>query len=157
MTTPTQHPTPQPDSATRPSRGPQASTPSYGAATFGGMLMLLAGTLHLVQGLVALVNDEFYVSRQAQMVELDLVTWGWIHLVFGVLVASTGAALVAGRYGARIPAVLLVALSVVVNAIWFAHYPFWSATVIALDVFVIWALIAQREAGAGHEASRSAR
>lgn len=157
MTTPTQHPTPQPDSATRPSRGPQASTPSYGAATFGGMLMLLAGTLHLVQGLVALVNDEFYVSRQAQMVELDLVTWGWIHVVFGVLVASTGAALLAGRRGARIPAVLLVALSIVVNAIWFAHYPFWSGTVIALDVFVIWALTAQREAGTGHESGRSAR
>lgn len=40
--------------------------------------MLLAGTLHLLQGLVALVNDEFYVSRQTQMVELDLVAWGWI-------------------------------------------------------------------------------
>lgn len=157
MTTPTQHPTPQADSATRPSRKQEAPGPSYGAATFGGMLMLLAGTLHLVQGLVALVNDEFYVSRQTPMVELDLVTWGWIHVVFGVLVASTGAALVAGRRGARIPAVLLVALSIVVNAIWFAHYPFWSATVIALDVFVIWALIAQREAAAGHETNRSAR
>lgn len=78
MTTPTQHPTPQPDSATRPSRRQQAPTPSYGATTFGGMLMLLAGTLHLLQGLVALVNDEFYVSRQTQMVELDLVAWGWI-------------------------------------------------------------------------------
>ena len=33
--------------------------------------------------------------------ELDLVAWGWIHLVFGVLVASTGAALVAGRRGAH--------------------------------------------------------
>jgi hypothetical protein len=121
------------------------------------MLMLLSGTLHLVQGLVALVNDEFYVSRQAQMVELDLVAWGWIQLVFGLLVASTGAALVAGRRGARIPAVILVALSMVVNAVWFAHYPFWSATVIALDVFVIWALVAQRDAGAEHEPSRSTR
>ena len=119
--------------------------------------MLLAGTLHLLQGLVALVNDEFYVSRQTQMVELDLVAWGWIHVVFGMLVASTGAALVGGRRGATIPAVLLVALSIVVNAIWFAHYPFWSATVIALDVFVIWALIAQRDGGAGHETGRSTR
>lgn len=156
MTTPTQHPTPQPASATPTSRTQRAPTSSYGAATFAGMLMLLAGTLHLVQGLVALVNDEFYVSRQAQMVELDLVAWGWIHVVFGVLVASTGAALLAGRRGARVPAVLLVALSIVVNAIWFAHYPFWSATVIALDAFVIWALTVQRDQGAGHEPSRSA-
>lgn len=147
--TATQPPPPQPDSATHPSGRQPAPTPSYGAATFGGMLMILAGTLQAVQGLVALVNDEFYVSRQAQMVELDLVTWGWIHVAFGVLVASTGAALLAGRHGARLPAVLLLALSIVVNAIWFAHYPFWSATVIALDVFVIWALVAQREPGPG--------
>lgn len=129
----------------------------YGAATFAAMLMLLAGTLHLVEGLVALVNEDFYVVKAAQPFELDLAAWGWIHLVFGLAVGLAGAGLLGGTRGARAAATVLAAVSVLVNALWLPHYPLWSVTVIGLDVFVLWALLTRRETTAGQSAGRSTR
>jgi hypothetical protein len=130
--------------ADRSSRELPPSEP-YDAATFAAMLMLLAGTLHLVEGLVALVNEDFYVLRAAEPFELDLVVWGWIHVVFGLVVAVAGGGLLGRARGARVAATVLAALSVIVNAAWLPHYPLWSATVIGLDIFVLWSLLARRE------------
>lgn len=115
-----------------------------GAMTFAGMLMILAGALHLVQGLVALVNDDFYVTGEEYMFRFDLTSWGWIHLVGGLAVVLVGAALVAGRRRAGMLAVVVASLSILVNFLWMPYYPLWSLTVIAFDVFVVWAVVAHR-------------
>ena len=117
-----------------------------GTMTFAGMLMILAGALHLVQGLVALVNDDFYVTGEEYMFRFDLTSWGWIHLVGGLAVALVGAALIAGRPWAGMTAVVVAALSILVNFLWMPYYPLWSLTVIAFDVFVFWAVVARRSA-----------
>ena len=43
---------------------------------------------------------------------------------------------------ARTVAVVLAGLSILANFLWIPYYPVWSLTVIAFDVFVIWALVA---------------
>jgi hypothetical protein len=131
---------------TRPTdRAPAPTGPSpsvYGGIVFAGMLMILSGTFQLIQGLVALFNDDFYVTGQEYVFRFDLTTWGWIHLVVGTVVALAGAALLSGRLWARTVAVVLAGLSILANFLWLPYYPIWSLTVMAFDVFVIWAVVA---------------
>ena len=118
------------------------SPAAYGGVVFAAMLMILAGTFQSVQGLVALVNDDFYVTGEEYIFRFDLTTWGWVHLVLGVIVGLAGAALLRGAVWARTVAVILAGLSILANFLWIPYYPVWSLTVIAFDFFVIWALAA---------------
>jgi hypothetical protein len=118
------------------------STRAYGGIVFAAMLMILAGTMQFLQGLVALVNDDFYVRGSEYLFRFDLTTWGWIHLVTGLVLAFAGAALLRGAMWARTLAVVIAGLSIFANFLWLPYYPVWSLTVMAFDLFVMWALIA---------------
>ena len=113
-----------------------------GWIVFAGMMMIVLGTFHAFQGLVALFKDEYYlVSSKGLAVNVDFTTWGWVHLILGIVVALAGAALMAGQMWARVAAVFLAFLSAIVNVGFLAAYPVWSSLMIALDVLVIWAVI----------------
>ena len=47
---------------------------------------------------------------------------------------------VLGPHVARVTAIVLVMISAIENFFFIPYYPFWSILVIALDVWVIWAL-----------------
>lgn len=115
---------------------------AVGLSVFAGVMMLMGGTLQAIQGLVALFNDEFVVFGQEYLFKFDITVWGWIHLVLGVVVALAGVALFQGATWARVVAVLVACVSIVANFIWMPYYPLWSLTIIALDVFIIWAVTA---------------
>jgi hypothetical protein len=107
-----------------------------------GILMVMAGIFHAVQGLVALVNDTFFVVGEDYVFEFDITSWGWIHLILGVAVAAAGVYLFTGAVWARTVAVLVASVSIVANFLWIPFYPVWSLLIIAFDVFVIWAVTA---------------
>jgi hypothetical protein len=113
-----------------------------GGIVFAGVLMILGGTLQAVQGLVALANDTFYVAGEEYLFQFDVTTWGWVHLVLGLVVAFGGVSLFRGATWARVLAIALASLSIVANFVWLPYYPLWSLTLIGLAVFVIWALAA---------------
>ena len=103
-----------------------AASPSefaVGLTLFAAVMMIMVGAFQALQGIVALFNDTFYVAGEKWIFSFDITTWGWIHLVVGAGVA-------------------VAALSAVLNFMWMPYYPLWSMLIIALDVFVIWALIA---------------
>ena len=101
--------------------------------------MVLSGSLQAIQGIVALFNDTFYVVGEEYIFEFDVTSWGWIHLIMGVVVALAGVGLFQGAVWARTVAVIVASVSIIANFMWMPYYPFWSLTVIAFDVFVIWA------------------
>lgn len=107
-----------------------------------GVLMVLIGTMHAIQGLVALANDDFYVVGQEYVFEFDVTTWGWIHLIGGVIVLLAGIALFQGSVWARTLAVVIASISILLNFMWLPYYPLWSLVVIGFDLFVIWAVTA---------------
>jgi hypothetical protein len=107
-----------------------------------GILMVMAGIFQAIQGMVALFNNEFFVVGEEYVFEFDVARWGWVHLVLGIVVAAAGAALFVGELWARVLAVGLACLSIIVNFTWLPYYPLWSLVVIAFNVFVIWALTA---------------
>ncbi|KQR16754.1 hypothetical protein ASF78_05220 [Cellulomonas sp. Leaf334] len=107
---------------------------------FAATMLIVIGVLHALQGLVAVLNDTFYVVGAEWVFEFDVTTWGWIHILVGLLVAVAGFFVLSGAVWARIVGVLVASLSLILNFIWLPYYPVWAVVIIALDVFVIWAL-----------------
>ncbi|WUJ70193.1 hypothetical protein OG809_34500 [Kribbella soli] len=113
---------------------------AIGFVLFAGVMMVLAGGFQIFSGLVALFQNEFYVSTRNYLFQFDATAWGWIHLLFGVLVMVAGFAVMAGQTWARVVAIVLASLSALANFTFIPYYPFWALTIIAIDIFVIWAL-----------------
>ena len=60
--------------------------------------------------------------------------------ILGVLVALAGMALYSRATWAGIAALFLCVLSAIDNFFFIPYYPFWSILLIALNVWIIWAL-----------------
>jgi hypothetical protein len=126
---------------------PQASGWALGLILFAAMMMIMSGVFQGIQGLVAIFEDQFYVATPNYLFQLDVTAWGWAHLIWGIVVALAGWALLSGATWARVVGIILAALSAIANFAFLPYYPVWSLLIIALDVFVIWALAAHgREA-----------
>lgn len=121
-----------------------------GFAVFAGTLMIVSGILQAVTGLVALFQNEVYVVGVNYLFSFDATTWGWVHLLVGILVGMAGAAVLTGQLWGRVVGIGLAALSMIANFLFIPHYPVWSLLVIALNVFVIWALCSYDREAAGH-------
>ena len=123
-------------------REKEASGWAVGFILFAGILMVMAGFFQALAGLVAIFENEFYVATRNYLFQFDATTWGWIHLLVGLIVAFAGFAVMAGRTWGRVVGITLAVLSAVANFLFIPYYPFWALTVITLDIFVIWALAA---------------
>jgi hypothetical protein len=125
--------------------GEQAEVPS-GVATgfivFAGVMMIMSGAFQAIAGLVALFEDEFYVATRNYLLQFDATSWGWIHLLIGLMVLFAGLAVLSGQTWGRVVGITLAVLSALANFAFVPYYPFWALLIIALDVFVIWALAA---------------
>ena len=105
-------------------------------------MMIMAGSFQALQGLIGIFENEFYVATRNYLFEFDATTWGWIHLIFGLVVAFAGWGLLSGRTWARVVAITVALLSALANFLFIPYYPFWSLLIITLDIFVIWAVAA---------------
>jgi hypothetical protein len=122
--------------------GRQTSGWAVGFIMFAAIMMIMVGVFQALQGLVAIFENEFYVATRNYLFQFDATTWGWIHLVVGLIVAFAGWGLLSGQTWARIVGITLAALSATANFLFIPYYPVWSLLIIAVDVFVIWALTA---------------
>jgi hypothetical protein len=113
-----------------------ATGTSMGAA----VILVTVGALQVLQGISAVAEDEAIVRGIEYTYKFDLTTWGWIHIVLGAIVAVVGGALFTGAAWARASALVIAAVSILANFLWLPYYPWWSITIIALDVVVIWAV-----------------
>ena len=115
---------------------------AVGWAGFAGIMLIIVGVMDFIQGLVAIVNDEFYVIDDDWVVKFDVTTWGWIHLILGVVLVLAGLGIFTGNVAARTVGVIVAGLAVIANFAWLPYYPVWSIILIAVSVAVIWALTA---------------
>lgn len=103
-------------------------------------VMMMGGAFQAIAGLVALFHDDFYLTTPNYLLQFDTTTWGWIHLLLGVLVLFASFAVLSGKVWGLTIGIVLAVLSALANFAFIPYYPLWSLVVIALDVFVIWAL-----------------
>lgn len=111
-----------------------------GVARFAGIMLSIFGVLEALQGISAIAHDNVFVRGLNYTYELDVTTWGWIHLVLGVIAMAIGVAIVSGRtvgYLGGIGAAFVAALA---NFAFLPYAPFWTIVLIAFNVSVIWAL-----------------
>ena len=52
-----------------------------------------------MQGLIALFEDEYFVVTKSGYLVVDLTAWGWIMLIWGVLLVLAGLGLLSPRRG----------------------------------------------------------
>jgi hypothetical protein len=115
-----------------------------GWATFlyfaAGMLLLL-GVFQVMEGVVALAKDDFYLTgRNGMPITVDLTTWGWIHLVLGLLMVGAAIGVVGGKMWGRVIGIALAAVAALANVLFLPAAPFLGATIIGMCVLVIYAL-----------------
>jgi hypothetical protein len=122
--------------------GRQTSGWAVGFILFAAIMMIMSGVFQALEGLIAIFQNEFYVTTRNYIFQFDATTWGWIHLVLGLLVALAGWGLLSGRTWARAAAIILAVLSATANFFFIPYYPFWAILIITLDIFVIWAVAA---------------
>jgi hypothetical protein len=115
---------------------------AVGFILFAAIMMLMAGVFQVSAGLVAIFENEFYVATRNYLFQFDATTWGWIHLLIGLVVALAGWGLLSGRTWARVVGITVAVLSAIANFLFIPYYPIWSLLIITLDVFVIWAIAA---------------
>ena len=114
-----------------------------GWARFAAVILIISGIFSGIQGLVALIGpNTYYVVSGGDLFLFDVAGWGWWNVILGVALLLTGLALFTGALWARVVAVVIAVLSAVVQLLLVPAQPWWSFIVIAMDVLIIYAVIA---------------
>jgi hypothetical protein len=113
---------------------------AIGWTYFAAFMMMMIGVWHAIAGLAAIFNDEFFVITGEYTFKLDVSTWGWIHLIIGIVILLAGFGLFSGAIWARTIGVIMAIVSSVAAFAWLPYQPFWSALLIFAAISVIWAL-----------------
>jgi len=119
---------------------------------FAGWLMIIIGSIDAFEGLIAIIRGQYYVLSSQSIVVFNLKTWGWIALIWGIIVALAGFGLLSGATWARWTAIVIGSLSFILQLGFLGStpYPLWGLTVMGLTLVVLYALIVRwNEAIAG--------
>ncbi len=122
---------------------PGEQTAWVGWVVFGAVVMVLLGVYHLMAGLVALFRQSYFVAPHRDLlVTVSYDTWGWVHLIGGLVVVAAGVGLLTGATWARVVGVIVAMTSAILNLAFLAASPVWAVMMIAMDVLVIYAITA---------------
>jgi hypothetical protein len=121
-----------------------ASGAVIGWTVFAAVMLMISGIGNILEGIAQLVRGSYFVTLPNYAYTLSVHSWGWIHLGAGIVVFLAGAALLADKTWARAVGVAFASLSLFMNLVYLPFFPVWSIVVIAVDAFVIWALLTPR-------------
>jgi hypothetical protein len=119
--------------------------PMAGWILFASIMMLVIGTLDFFEGLIAVVRDNYYVVTANQLLVFDISTWGWVTMIWGIVLVLAGFALMSGSSWARWFTILLAGVNILAQLGWLGSttYPLWTLVIIGLNVIVLYALTAR--------------
>jgi hypothetical protein len=139
----------------RSASGPAHLSPDSRGATvwlgwllFVGILLFAAGVINVLQGVVALVNPDFYlVSASGLVINVNYTVWGWALLILGATLIVAGFGIALGYGWARVVGVVVASINALVNLAFVSAYPLWTVIAVAFDVLVIYALVVHGDEG----------
>jgi hypothetical protein len=117
------------------------SAAAGGLIALAAVLMILSGLWSFFVGITGVLSGGFYVAVHNYTFSYSIHAWGWTHLIIGAVIFAAGVCLLLGMMWARVVGVVLAVISGLANFLFLPYYPLWSIVVIALDAFIIWALI----------------
>ena len=114
-------------------------------------MLAIVGLINIVQGLTALLDETYYVAASSEGLLIgDLTVWGIVLLIWGGAQVAAGMGLNSGHGWARVLALIIASVGIVIQMVLVSAQPIWSLVIIALDVVVIFALtVYWQEARAG--------
>ena len=116
-----------------------------GWTVFAAVMLMISGIGNILEGIAQLVRGSYFVTLPNYAYNLSVHSWGWFHLIAGIVVFLAGAALLADKTWARVVGVAFASFSLFMNLVYLPFFPVWSIVVIAIDAFVIWALLTPRQ------------
>jgi len=118
-----------------------------GWIVFAGFVLVLVGAMDALQGLVAIIKDEYVVATAKGLAIVDVTTWGWVTLLWGGLLVLVGFGLLGGAGWARWLAIIGVGLNAIGQIAFMANYPqaypLWNILIVTLNILVLYALTAR--------------
>ena len=126
-----------------PSRSmPRDEYEPTGWATFAGIMLSLGGFFSAMWGLAAVLNDNVLAAGSQGVLIADFTTWGWVHILLGVVMCLTAGGLFTGQNWARWTAVFFAMVDAMLQVVALQATPLWSLAIISLNVIVIYQLTA---------------
>jgi hypothetical protein len=113
-----------------------------GWVLFAGTMMLLVGTVNVIDGIAAVSNSAFFVDNARFVIFDDLNTWGWIVMILGAAQVLAAFGIWARTPGVRWFGVAVALLNAIAQLMFISAYPFWSLALFTVDILVIYGLIA---------------
>jgi hypothetical protein len=114
---------------------------SIGFTVFAATMMIVVGFFQFFEGLAAVIQDDFFVLGRKYAFDLDVSTWGWIHMICGALVIIGGMGLFSGAMWAKVIAIIALMAQMLLNFFYIPYYPVWSLLIIAVAIVCIWAIV----------------
>jgi hypothetical protein len=118
-------------STTDPRREREPSTAAYGVSVFAGVILITLASFQILEGISAVLKYAYAI---------DLTTWGWIHLVIGVIGVAVGIGILSGQAWGHILGIAFAVVSALSQFMFLPFYPFWALLLIGMNILVIWAL-----------------
>ena len=115
-----------------------AEEPS-GWVLFASIMILMSGTFNAFDGLIGFFRSTYYIGKPWGG---DVWIWALLWLAFGVVEIAAGLAILAGRSWGRWFGIAVVSLNALLNLFAIGLYPWWSLTIIAFDMLILYGLTA---------------
>jgi hypothetical protein len=115
--------------------------------TFAGVMIMISGFMNAFDGLVAITQSR-YIERNIGgelPITNDVKTWGWVELLLGVALVLVALGVFSGANWARIVGIIAVSINLIFQFAYLGHYPFWSFTMILVDILIIFGLAGSSE------------
>lgn len=123
-----------------------------GWLSFAGVVAFVVGVFNVMDGLVALFRNDYYMVTSQDILVFNFTAWGWIWLILGLAQIAIGAGLLAGQPWARTAGVAMAVLVAIGQLAFLRAFPVWSVLVIAMCVLLVYALTAHPRTRAYPEA-----
>jgi hypothetical protein len=116
----------------------RATREGRGWASFAAVMILVLGSFNLIWGLVALVQDDYFVSDQLLMWNLN--AWGAIHIAIGCVQILAAVLIFSGSGAGAVLGLMFAFFNAWAALLAIGAYPIWSIIILVLDGLVIYAL-----------------
>jgi uncharacterized membrane protein len=117
--------------------------------TFAGVMIMIVGVINAFDGLVAITQTRYIERNMLGGNELPITNnvknWGWAELIIGVVMILAAFGIFSGANWARIVGIVLASINLIFQFAYLGHYPFWSLTMIGIDLLIIFGLAGSSE------------
>jgi hypothetical protein len=106
--------------------------------------MIIGGLFGFLEGLSLIIGGTYYVQPANYWISTGPATWGWWHLIVGLIVLAAGFGVMSGAAWARWLGIIFVSIQALTNFLFIPAQPFWAIILILIDLWIIHSLFVHR-------------